>query len=234
MEERERVAVDELCATLATSSATVRRDLSRLQRAGFLQRVHGGAVRGRKLLAPLAYSAADDALARSIRGKLTPGDAVILEGRRIMPVVAQQLAAEPIRLIVVTNALEVAHVLLGKSEIDVILLGGKLHPNGYTLPQPLGANDLKFLVAMKAFVEVEGVHETAGVTATTAEDANYKHELLQHALQKTIVAPAGRWGLAFRHRITQLSSIDAWITTPMNATQRAAAAKVPCEVEESR
>jgi DeoR/GlpR family transcriptional regulator of sugar metabolism len=234
LEHRERASVEQLATVLATSATTVRRDLTSLQRAGFLRRVHGGAVRGRRLPPTVPSPPTDDALARSIRRRLTPGDAVILVGPLVMPIVARQLAADPMRLIVVTNQLDVAQVLLGNSGIDVILLGGKLHPDGHTLPQPIGAADLKYLVAMKIFLEVEGVRHDVGITASAAEDARYKHDLLQHALQKTIVAPAGRWGLAFGHRVAKLSAVDCWITTPLSAAQREDIGDIPCEVEESR
>jgi DeoR family fructose operon transcriptional repressor len=233
VERSERASVEELATSLSTSSATVRRDLSRLQEAGLLHRVHGGAVVARQPLAAPAPTREDEALARAVRCRLVPGDAIILAGELVMPLVARQLAIEPIRLIVVSNQLEIARTLLGKSGIEVILLGGKVHPAGYTLPQPLGASDLRLLVANKAFVEVEGVHGTAGVTTTGAEDAQFERELLQHALQKIVVAPARRWGLVFTHRIALGSEVDVWITTALEPPQREAAATLGCEVVES-
>ena len=233
LERQERVSVETLAERLATSAATVRRDLTRLAAAGLLQRVHGGAVRGSTVPEAPAPTAGDEALADAVYRRLASGDAVILEGQLVMPAVARQLAAEPMRLIIVTNQLDVARTLLGKPGIDVILLGGRLHPAGYTLPQPLGASDLKFLVANKAFVEVEGVHGAAGVTTTAVEDARFKHDLLQHALHKTVVAPGSRGGLVFAHRIAQMDDVDCWITTPLDDAQREIAAALSCEVVES-
>ena len=217
VERGERASVEELASALSTSTATVRRDLSRLQEAGLLHRVHGGAV----------------VVFRHICTDPRHRDAIILAGQLVMPLVARQLAIDPIRLIVVSNQLEIARTLLGKPGIEVILLGGKVHPAGYTLPQPLGASDLRLLVSNKAFVEVEGVHGTAGLTATGAEDAQFERELLQHALQKIVVAPARRWGLVFTHRIALGSGVDVWITTALEPAQREAAATLGCEIVES-
>jgi DeoR/GlpR family transcriptional regulator of sugar metabolism len=233
IESASRVSVEALSAELGASAATVRRDLTRLAVAGLLHRVHGGAV-AESAAPKAAFSPYGvDALARAVYRRLATGDAVILEGQSVMPAVARRLAAEPMRLIIVTNQLDVARILLGKPGIDVIFLGGKLHPGGYTLPQPLGASDLKFLVANKAFVEVEGVHPVAGVTTTADEDARFKHDLLQHALHKTIVAPASCSGLVFGHRIAQMAEIDCWITTPLDQAQREFAAALHCEIVES-
>jgi DeoR/GlpR family transcriptional regulator of sugar metabolism len=229
---RHRASVDELAGLLDASTATVRRDLTQLSVTGLLRRVHGGAVTDAVAEVPQP-AAADEALAAAVYGRLVAGDAVILEGQSVMPLVARRIAAQPMRLIIATNQLEVARTLLGKPGVDVILLGGKLHPAGYTLPQPLGASDLKFLVANKAFVEVEGVHHAAGITTTAVEDAHFKHELLQHALRKTVVAPASRAGLVFGHRIAQTDEIDCWLTTRLGGAQREVAAALPFEVLES-
>jgi DeoR/GlpR family transcriptional regulator of sugar metabolism len=233
VERRERASVGELARFLTTSPATVRRDLTRLEEAGLLQRVHGGAVAARAPLATPSATEEDETLARAVRSRLLPGDAVILVGQAVMPVVARHLASDPIRLIVVSNQLDIAHTLLGKPGIEIILLGGKLNAAGYTLPQPLGASDLKFLVANKAFVEVEGVHAKAGVTTTLAQDAQFQRDLLQHALHKTVVAPASRWGLAFTHRVALAAEIDVWLTTSLTGAQRAEAAPFGCQVVES-
>jgi DeoR family fructose operon transcriptional repressor len=233
VERRERASVGELASALGTSPATVRRDLSRLEDAGLLQRVHGGAVAAHQSLATPAATEDDETLARAVRSRLLPGDAVILAGQSVMPVVARQLASEPIRLIVVSNQLDIAQTLLSKPGIEIILLGGKVHSAGYTLPQPLGASDLKFLVANKAFVEVEGVHPKAGITTTLAADAQFQRDLLQHALHKTIVAPASHWGLAFTHRVATASEIDVWLTTGLSAAQRSDVASFGCQVVEN-
>jgi DeoR family fructose operon transcriptional repressor len=232
--ERDRYAtVDDLAAALATSTATVRRDLGVLEEARLLERVHGGAVVTRAAAVPPPPTGQDEALANAVYAQLVPGDAVILEGQLFMGLVARRLASHPMRLIIVTNGLEVARTLFGRPGIEVILLGGKVHPGGHTLPQPLGSNDLHFLVANKAFVEAEGVHPTVGVTTTGGEEARFKADLLHHALHKTIVAPFSRFGLAFAHPVAATREIDRWITSRVDPAAREGVASLGCEVLES-
>jgi len=233
LERRRHVTVDELAGVVATSAATIRRDLSLLADAGVLERVHGGAVLAHAVTVAPQATEHDEAMARAVYHRLVPGDAVILEGAQIMPLVARQLAAQPMRLIVVTNTLETARTLLGRSGIEVILLGGKLHPSGHTLPQPLGGAELRFLVASKAFVEVEGIHPSAGITTTASDEARLKGDLLHHALYKTVVAPFSRFGLAFANVIMPASEIDRWITTRIDPGARSEVAGLGCDVVES-
>jgi len=233
LERRRHVTVEELAGVVATSTATVRRDLSLLAGAGVLERVHGGAVLAHAVPIAPQVTAHDEAMARAVYGRLVPGDAVILEGAQIMPLVARLLAAQPMRLIIVTNTLETARTLMGRSGIEVIVLGGKLHPSGHTLPQPLGGAELKFLVASKAFVEVEGIHGDAGITATASDDARFKGDLLHHALHKTVVAPFSRFGLAFANVVMPSYEVDRWITTRVDPAAHAQVASLGCEVVES-
>ena len=44
LSERKSATVEELCATLYSSGATIRRDLTVMENAGLLRRTHGGAV----------------------------------------------------------------------------------------------------------------------------------------------------------------------------------------------
>jgi DeoR/GlpR family transcriptional regulator of sugar metabolism len=177
-------------------------------------------------------SGAEERLARAVVGQLAPGDAVILEGQLVMPLVAKLLVEKPLRIVVISNGLDVARTLATRAGVDVIVLGGKVHPRGYTLPQSVSAGDLKFVVANKAFVEVEGLHAGAGATATGGDDARFKRELLQHAMQKYVVAPFARYGLAFAHRIARLAEIDGWITTSVAPEARPALASFDWDVIE--
>ena len=49
IEQKGRASIEELCTFLDSSQATVRRDLARLAAEELIQRVHGGAVVGKRL-----------------------------------------------------------------------------------------------------------------------------------------------------------------------------------------
>lgn len=219
LDHRKRMSVAEFSVVLGASSATIRRDLNRLVKAGIVRRVHGGAVLVRDAIVERS-SEVQRALARGVLAQIHPGDVVVLEGERVMPLVAELLVESPVRSVVISNNLTVAHTLQGRAGIDVMLIGGKLSASGTTLPAATGVGDLKYLVANKAFVEVDGMHPAAGASARSAEEAALKHAILQHALHTAIVGAFEVWGTTFAHRIAPPNEIEAWITTAVPDARR--------------
>src|SRR4051794_2128883 len=86
--QRGRLSVNALAAEYAVTTETVRRDLSVLERAGVVRRVHGGAVPAAALTAleakvgdrDLAHADEKDRIARKALGLLPPsGGSVLLD-----------------------------------------------------------------------------------------------------------------------------------------------------------
>lgn len=212
IETRKALRVEEIADLLGVSPATVRRDLRTLQQSGMLKRVRGGATTPRNdqmaqgnIIEPL-----DEAFARSMLQDISTGEVIILEGERVAPALATFLRDNPRRLTVITNHLQAAQTLQGTS-IDVILLGGQLHPRGYTLPE-VSSQDIRFLIANQAFIEVEGIHPQAGITVSSPEPARYKRELLGHSMRKNVIALGRNYGIFLPYRVSSLEELDTWYT----------------------
>jgi|GEM_PF-4471970 DeoR family transcriptional regulator, fructose operon transcriptional repressor len=231
LDQRKRMTVAEFSALLGASSATVRRDLNRLVKAGMVRRVHGGAVLARDARFERS-SEAQRTLAQGVHAQLRPGDVVVLEGEHVMPIVAEMLVESPVRSVVISNNLAVARALQSRAGIEMILIGGKLSASGCTLPAAMGVGDLKYLIANKAFVEVDGMHPTAGASAVVPEEAALKHAILQHALHTAIVGAFDVWGATFAHRIAAPNEIEMWITTTIPAARRDEMRDVACAIVE--
>jgi DeoR family transcriptional regulator, fructose operon transcriptional repressor len=231
LDQHKRMSVSEFSTLLGASSATVRRDLNRLVKAGIVRRVHGGAVLVRDALVERS-SETQRVLARGVLSQIHPGDVAVLEGERVMPLVAELLVDAPVRSVIITNNLIVARTLQSRAGIEVILIGGKLAPGGITLPAAMGVGDLKYLVANKAFVEIDGMHPIAGASARAPEEASFKHAILHHALHTAIVGPFDVWGSTYAHRIAMPNEIEAWITTTVPLARRHELRALSCTIVE--
>lgn len=221
IESRKALRVEEMADLLGVSPATVRRDLRTLQQAGMLKRVRGGATTPRADAVNQSIAPLDEAFARTLLQDISTGEVIILEGERVAPALASHLRENPRRVTVITNHLQAAQMLQG-TNMDVILLGGQLHPRGYTLPE-VSSQDIRFLIANQAFIEAEGLHPQAGITVSSPETARYKRELLGHSMRKNVVVLGRNYGIFLPYRVGALEELDTWytdqLTTPVQLPQ---------------
>jgi DeoR/GlpR family transcriptional regulator of sugar metabolism len=129
LQQTRQVDVTDLAQRFGVSGMTIRRDLTELDEAGQLHRVHGGAIIRR---APAYGSRASTrapekaAIARAVARLVEPDAAVGIDTGTTCHAVAAELAHRK-DLTVVTNALHAA-ITVREGGSRVILLGGQLTP----------------------------------------------------------------------------------------------------------
>jgi DeoR/GlpR family transcriptional regulator of sugar metabolism len=122
------VSVRTLARELGVTQSTIRRDLARLARDGRIVRTYGGAeVRG-TTPAPSgdARSAAKRAIADAAAARVQDGDTIVISSGTTTLEFARRLQDR--RLTVITNALDVASVLVDRAGIELVVLGGVVRP----------------------------------------------------------------------------------------------------------
>jgi DeoR family glycerol-3-phosphate regulon repressor len=126
-----RVTVEGLAAHFDVTLQTIRRDLSELAEAGRLDRVHGGAIltsgvsnigyEDRRVL----HAAEKAAIARLCATEIPDNVSLFLNIGTSTEAVAAELARRQ-DLLVVTNNMNVANILAGNPDCQVIVAGGAL------------------------------------------------------------------------------------------------------------
>ena len=129
-----RASVSQLAATLDVTPSTIRRDLQRLAREGRLVRTYGGAAITDTL--PRANRSDPEqttkrAIARAAAGLVQDGSTIAIGSGTTALAFAREIADR--RLTVITNALDVAMVLLDREGIELIVLGGVVRPKMHSM-----------------------------------------------------------------------------------------------------
>lgn len=134
IQKQKRVTVPELSRMFGISEVTIRRDLHDLAMSGKLQRTHRGAIEA--LPAPpeppviqrMAEAAeSKQRIAQAAAAMVAEGESIFLGSGSTTMLVARALAVRPLRLTVVTNALNIAAELAPVDDtITVVLTGGVL------------------------------------------------------------------------------------------------------------
>lgn len=215
--EKGAVRVDEICRALGISPATARRDLELLESAGFIRRVHGGAVSVESRIEEPLFddkatmrAAEKRAIARAALALIQPNDTIYLDGGSTVLELAR-LLRDRTNLTVVTNSLRAAMELSGQGP-RVILIGGELRRLSQTLVGPLTLSLLADLRMNRAFMGTIGLSLEDGLTTTDANEAFTKREAMRRADEVVLLADSQKIGKVSFANAGRLDEIDTLIT----------------------
>lgn len=187
--EHARLDVDDAAVALGVSAATIRRDLDQLAERRMLTRTRGGAVaNGVSYELPMRYKTARYApqkqrIGQAVAALVAVGDVVGLTGGTTTTEVARALAlrgdigegaADPAgagsrqpTLTVVTNALNIAHELVIRPQIKIVVTGGVARPQSYELTGPLARKVLEEITLDLAVLGVGALDPVRAPSRTT-------------------------------------------------------------------
>jgi DeoR family transcriptional regulator of aga operon len=162
MQHDGRVLVVDLARRFRTSQVTIRKDLEILHVRGLIQRTHGGALpsRGGALEDPTLrekeklHCKEKLAVAAAAARLVSEGQVVILDSGTTTTEIARALRNCK-NLTIVTNAVNIA-AELANSSLEVILTGGTVRKNSFSLVGPIAEETLRRLSADILFLGVDG------------------------------------------------------------------------------
>jgi DeoR family transcriptional regulator of aga operon len=214
LQEAGEVTIEELCTQLGASVVTIRRDLDELEQRSLLKRTHGGATP----IGPLFYepfkkdpsfqdkigSFAEEKrrIARRASEMITPGATIALTGGTTTTEIIRCLNAVS-GITIVTNTVNVAMELSSRKDIDVVVTGGHLRGNWFTLIGPLATASAALLFADIMFLGVDGIELNQGLTCTHAQEAEVLRMLARHSKHLVVVADSSKIG-----------SVSKWLLCP--------------------
>lgn len=223
LQEDGGVSVNELCSSLGASLATIRRDLNMLESRSLLRRTRGGAVS----IGPLFYEpflrdasfqdrvnrAAEEKrrIARAAAELVHRGDTVALSGGTTTTEVVRSLKVLS-GITIVTNTVNVAMELSGHSDIEVVVTGGHLRGNWFTLVGPLATMAADMLFADIMFIGVDGIDAEQGLTCTNSAEADFLRHLARHSKKRVVVADHSKIGVTAEWLLCPAKEVDLFIT----------------------
>jgi DeoR family transcriptional regulator of aga operon len=213
-----RVLVRDLSKRFRTSLITIRKDLEFLHHQGQLERTHGGAL-------PLRTGALRDRtlqekerlhrqeklrIAAAAVRMIRPGQVVILDSGTTTTAIAR--ACRQFRsLTVITNATNIAQELAGTS-VEVLLTGGTLRKNSFSLVGPLAEESLRRLSADLLFLAVDGFDVRYGLTTPNLLEARVNRAMAEASRRTIVVCDSSKFGRRSLSLIMPVSAVHETIT----------------------
>ena len=223
-----RVDVKNLAEQLDVTPETVRRDLTALERLGMLRRVHGGAVPVERLGAELAVADREERLtvekeriAKVALDQLPDGGSIIIDAGTTT-VHFTRLLPRDRELLVVTHALPVANLLMSWPNVTLYLLGGAVRPRTLAAVGQWTLHHLAEVFVDVAFVGINGITATRGLTTPDLGEAAVKRALIGSARRTVVLADHTKFGREDFAQVCDLEAIDTVISDTGLADEMAA------------
>lgn len=213
-----RVLVKDLAERFGTSQITIRKDLELLHSDGRVHRTHGGAltVESGALLDPTLrekeklHRKEKLRIAEAAARMVQEGESVLLDSGTTATAVARALR-DFRHLTVITNAVNIAAELSG-TQVEVILTGGSVRKNSFSLVGPLAEETLRQLSADILFLGVDGFDTKIGLSTPNLLEAKVNKVMVEVARKTVAVCDSSKFGRRAMSNIVPISAVHQVIT----------------------
>lgn len=222
--ERGFVSFQEIDGRVSASPATIRRDLEKLDMAGKIVRVRGGARLARDEGAPDSAGrlsgvpfhenlsrnrAAKEAIGRAAAELCRNGDSVIIDGGSTTLQMCPHL--DPLSLQVLTNSLHIVSALLPQQKTSISMPAGTLFREQNIVLSPYEDDGASRYRASRMFMGAAAVGEH-GVMQTDVILVQAERKLLGRAGELVLLVDSSKFEAATGHVVCSLSDVAVLIT----------------------
>ena len=219
--DRGSASVINLSDALQVSVQTVRRDLASLHRENLIERVHGGAVavdgndtslvEHTVLERSVEHTEKKRRIGKAAARFVEPGTTIFLSGGTTTEHVVSNLATNA-RITVVTNAVNIAHALSRRPDLEALVLGGSLRHSELTLLGSMPEQTIREFRIDQALYGCFGIDPEDGLSGAS---------LVETAMDRAVFAAVGRVTILADHskfsqhgpvRLAKVSRITTLVT----------------------
>lgn len=232
LREQGRVTVEALATRFGTSQVTIRADLSALESVGALTRTHGGALRRSEDMdqplgvKQLQHHAEKVRIAVAAFALIREGETIILDSGTTTAEIARCIRMSDLNSInVITNALNIAALLVDVPAVRLIMPGGILRRESNSLSGHMAEAAMANLQADRLYLGADGLDPEIGVMTPHLPEAELNAQMIRISRQVVVVADSSK---LMRRNISLIAKLEQ---IHMLITDRAAPAQA---VEELR
>ncbi|MEM9999864.1 MAG: DeoR/GlpR family DNA-binding transcription regulator [Pseudomonadota bacterium] len=216
-----KATVDFLADHFGVTVQTVRRDLTELEQEGHVSRVHGGAtLRGgvtniqydhRREL----HAAEKEQIGRLVAAYIPSNTSLFINIGTTTEAVARALLDHE-NLTVVTNNMNVANILAGNSNCEVIVSGGTLRRTDGGLVGDLATQMIEQFKVDIAIIGASALDEDGDMLDFDLREVGVSRSIIRHARRVFLATDGSKFERTAPVRIASLADVDAvFIDQPM-------------------
>ena len=198
------VFLTELVDRFRITETSIRRDLTILEDAGRLKRIHGGAVsasgnvRSDSFIEKMQlHNAAKQRIGKAAAEMIRPHDVLLLDSGTTTLEIVKQISPElrqGTSITLVTNSLPISQEVLAWPSPNLIVLGGIYLPDYQATAGPQTLQQLNELTADCVFLGTDGLTLTGGVTTANILMAEVDRLMVDRSRKAVLVTDSSKFG----------------------------------------
>ena len=184
-----------------------------MQKEGFIQRIHGGAILQSEDEISHRLSInfeTKTAIAEKAAEMMSPGETIFIEAGSANALLARKLA-ERSDLTVITNNVFITRIFKN-SRVNVLLLGGMFQHQSECVVGALALRGLESFNFSKVFLGVDGISTESGVTCSEMFRGEISSRAVENAQHVFVLSDSSKVGKTAMYKICGIDEIDCLIT----------------------
>lgn len=214
------VTLQELCSKLNCSEATIRNDLTELEKQGILKRMYGGAVanentiRNTKINKRLNENIEEKEQIANyvVKNLIKPNMIITLDSGTTTMALAQKLLDSKTPCTVITNSFNVASILSKSEDINLYLSGGFYDPDHGSFHDEASDYVFKNYQSEICFISPNGINMDGLITNSGTLENPIKKRMMTQANKTVLLADYTKIGATELNILSRSQDIDCLVT----------------------
>lgn len=215
-----KVVVKELSEIFNVSEDAIRKDLKYLEKKGALERTYGGAILKKHIP---QYVRVEERLNKNTEAKrkiadkafslLKNGEIIFLDISSTNILLAERIAGSDLKITVISNSIDILHVLCRNPNIQIISPGGILYQNIGGFVGSAAIDAISKYKVQRAFIGSCGVDiESGSLNTFNVEDGNTKKAIIKSGKEVVLVMENEKFFYDGIYKFADIDEIDILIT----------------------
>ena len=216
--QRQSASVEQLADTLGVTLQTVRRDVQRLAEQGLVMRFHGGVRMPNSTVENLAHTQRETLhaegkarIARAVAAQVPHGCSLILNIGTTTEAIARALLHHR-GLRVLTNNLNVAAILSGNPDCEVIVAGGVVRPRDRGIVGEAAVDFIRQFRVDIALIGIWGIEPDGSLRDFDYREVKVAQTIIEHAREVWLAADHSKFNRTAMVQLATLEQIDRLFT----------------------
>lgn len=210
--------VSDMAKRFTLSEMTLRRDLQEMHDAGLLKRVHGGALAiGRDTEFGVRIqegSSQKQQIGLAAAGLVKEGWSIYLDAGTTSMEVARAIMQglkDVKKLAIVTNGINIAAELVGRTPYDIYAIGGEIYATGVSAVGPMTLAQVANFHFDLFFMGARGVDADVGWTNTNHLETQVKHAVMERSRRVCAIVDSNKWGQRALVSVVPFGRVTHWV-----------------------